>query len=337
MGAGEGLDRSLEISGSTMGTTFSIKVIPGEGEGDRENLRRLIEEALDEVDQKMSTWKQDSEISRFNRQVDSDSFPISGMTFSVLETSLAVSSRSDGAFDVTVGPLVNAWGFGPPGELLETPEQGVLVALSEFTGFRFLSLHKDAGGGFSVMKADPRVQIDLSGVAKGYAVDRVASRLESEAGIQRFMVEVGGEVRTKGTNAQGQNWKIAIESPSSTSRDLHTVVPLGEAAMATSGDYRNYYELEGQRISHTIDPRTGYPIRHGLASVTVVMESCAEADAWATALLVLGDEGVDLAESEGIASLFLFRSVDGKGFEQRVTSAFTQQFGEPRDPTALLE
>jgi thiamine biosynthesis lipoprotein len=167
----------------------------------------------------------------------------------------------------------------------------------------------------------PELTLDLSAIAKGFGVDQVAEALERE-GIEHYMVEVGGEVRTRGSNPSGEAWRIAIEKPDPSHRDMQVILPLNDLSMATSGDYRNYYEEEGRRISHMIDPRSGWPVTHAVASVSVVDEECVQADAFATALLVLGPEGFELAEELGLAAYFLERSPDG-GFTERRTTAFS--------------
>lgn len=292
-----------QLSGKTMGTTWAVKVVglpcaP-------QDAQRAVAAALDGVDQAMSTWKPDSELSRLNRHEGPAPFPLSKATREVLELSLEVSQRSGGAFDVTVGPLVDAWGFGPPGER-EPPTEDAIAALREVVGSRHLEL-SEAG----VTKAQPRVRVDLSAVAKGYGVDRAAAALEA-LGARRYLVEVGGELRARGLNAEGAPWQVGVERPDPGARAVQRVVPLIDAALATSGDYRNFFERGGRRFSHTIDPRTGRPIEHALASVSVVADTCARADAWATALNVLGpDEGLALARRERLSAWFVSRQADG--------------------------
>jgi thiamine biosynthesis lipoprotein len=178
----------------------------------------------------------------------------------------------------------------------------------------------------TIRKLHPNVYVDLSSIAKGYAADRVAEAL-NDMGQTRYLVELGGEMRAAGFNSSQQPWRVAIESPVENERAIERVVPLDNLSMATSGDYRNYYDADGERISHTIDPRTGRPVRHRVAAVTVVDPSCMTADGWATALTALGEaEGFALAESEGLAVLFQLRQDDGS-FEQRPTTAFVERFG----------
>ncbi|MBZ0115152.1 MAG: FAD:protein FMN transferase [Thermoanaerobaculia bacterium] len=327
----------IVVSGPTMGTSYSVKVVfddIGSNSGAlSRDLTIQIERVLDGVDEKMSTWKPESEVSRFNRVRDLEPFPVSRHTLEVVTLAQNISEASGGAFDITVSPLVDAWGFGPPGELPTAPSHEALELLRTETGYGHLSVREeqiDAKTHRFLVKEIPGLEIDLSAIAKGFAVDLVAEELAA-AGYSDFMVEVGGEVRTAGVNSSGIPWRIAIEHPvvdfdgatSPAESGFYAIVPLSGLAMATSGDYRNYHEVEGRRVSHTIDPRTARPIEHRLASVSVVMPRCAAADAWATALTVLGEEGVGVAEKLDLAALFLFRQPDGS-FRQRATPAFAR-------------
>ena len=246
----------------------------------------------------MSNWRQDSELSRFNRSAADVDFVASSATIEVFRIARHVSERSGGAFDVTVGPLVRAWGFGPgtdPTAAPDPPQAAELEAMRAFTGWDGIEIADGV-----LRKRDARLECDLSAVAKGWGVDRVSGAL-AELGFADHLVELGGEVRASGTKPGDRPWRIAIERPDPASRDALEILDLRDVAIATSGDYRNYYERDGQRISHTIDPRRGRPVRHTLASVTVAHSSTAWADAWATALNVLGpEEGPALARAEGL-------------------------------------
>ena len=309
----------VAFSGTTMGTTWNVKVA-GDDLGP-EALRMIgqgIGNALDDVVRRMSTWESSSELSRFNALDSSLPFVITPPVVDVLTIAQAVSRRSNGAFDVTVGPLVEAWGFGRSDPAPSPPSNAEIARLLERVGYRGLRLDARAG---TVIKIHPRAEIDVSAIAKGYGVDRVAEALE-DLGHGDYLVEVGGELRARGRKRGGDDWRVAIERPSEGVRRLHRVLALQDAAMATSGDYRNYYERDGQRLSHTLDPRSGRPIAHALASVSVVHPSATWADAWATALNVLGPEaGYALAESEGLAAHFIVRDPPGE-FETRSTPAF---------------
>jgi len=306
------------FTGATMGTQYSVKVVGSPGGVDVATLEKDIQAALDRVDALMSTYRSDSELSRFNAFDRTDWFPVSAATAEVVEAAVDVGRLSSGAFDVTVGPLVNLWGFGPkkgPAERVPSPAE--IEEAKNQTGLHHLEVRLDP----PAMRKDlPGVYVDLSGVAKGFAVDQVAGLLERR-GVENYMVEVGGEVRTKGRNLQGRPWQIGIESPVVGVRSLQRVVGLEDAAMATSGDYRNYFEVRGVRYSHMLDPRTGRPIAHPLASVSVLDSSCMRADALATALLVLGpEEGYALAEKEDLPALLVIKSDDG--FVEKATPEF---------------
>jgi len=299
---------TTQLSGRTMGTTWTARVVglPVEVKV----ATAAVGDALAAVDSSMSTWKPQSELSRLNRHDDGGVFEVSPALREVLERAAEVSALSGGAFDVTVGPLVNAWGFGPSGGSAP-PDDEALEALRRRVGFRQLTL-TDAG----VVKARGDLEVDLSAIAKGYGVDRAADALE-RLGARRYLIEVGGELRVRGLNADGVPWQVGVERPDPDGRGVQRVVPLTDTALATSGDYRNFYERGGKRVSHTIDPRTGRPIEHALASVTVLDDTCARADALATALNVLGPEaGLALARREKLSALFLVRQPDGGLVEQ---------------------
>jgi len=302
-----------------MGTTWTVTVVtdhlpvitPSE-------LRGIVDDRLGLVDRLMSTYRDDSELSRFNALRESTPFAIAAETASVVGLAVEIGELSDRAFDMTVGPLVEAWGFGPVTATVTAPSEAIIAELLEATGHQHLVFDPSAP---SLAKRVVALELDLSAVAKGYAVDLVAEALVGE-GYERYLVEVGGEVRVHGANPADQPWRLAVERPQEVGRSLHTVVAFGEGSLATSGDYRNYRDLEGVRVSHIIDPRSGRPITHGLASVSVVDPSCARADGLATALLVLGPvDGFALASALDLPALFLERDGDG-GFTERATPRF---------------
>lgn len=299
------------LSGQTMGTSFTVKIVfPIDPDVTQDETAGVIRETVDGVDSRMSTYKADSELSRFNNH-GSEVFDASPEMVEVMIEANRVAEVSGGAFDITIGPLVDAWGFGP-GPVTAPPGDEVIERLLTEHGYRQLEIdHND----LTVRKANPLLRCDLSAIAKGYAVDRVVKRLK-DLGFKDLMVEIGGEVRTSGVNADGLVWRIGVERPQADRSGVWGAVELADTAMATSGDYRNYYERDGIRISHTIDARTGRPVTHRLASVTVVHPSCMTADAFATALSVLGpEEGRAVVEREGLAVLFLIRTEDGE-FEE---------------------
>jgi thiamine biosynthesis lipoprotein len=302
-----------------MGTSWNVKVA---GDDLRPDAMRAIgaaiEEALDDVVGRMSTWEEHSELSRFNAMDSTAPFPVSPSVVAVLDVAQKVSRRSGGAFDVTVGPLVDAWGFGSQGSTPSPPSEMAIQLLLQRVGYRGLKIDP---GTNSLEKSHPQMRIDVSAIAKGYGVDRV-DRALAALGHRDYLVEIGGELLARGRRNDGRVWRVAIERPTEEIGTVHRVLELQDRAMATSGDYRNYYEIDGKRFSHTLDPRSGRPITHSLASVSVIHESATWADAWATALNVLGPgAGYALADAEGLAAYFIVGQ-GPEGFESRWTPAF---------------
>ena len=243
-----------------------------------------------------------------------------------MKEALRVSRLSGGAFDISVAPLVDLWGFGPSSREDTIPSDADVQARLKLTGYTHLYLQENP----RAMRKDlPSLSVDLSAIAKGYAVDQVVSYLDS-LNLSDYLVEIGGELRAKGNNAQGHPWNVAIEQPNSKVRTVHRVVHLENQAVATSGDYRNFFERGGVKFSHTINPNTGRPITHNLTSVTVIAESCMKADALATAFLVLGPEaGYALARREQVASLFI--STNDDGYLERATPAIQAHLGTGKE------
>jgi len=284
-----------------MGTTYSITVVADQLPPD--DLSQQIDRLLSKVDRSMSTYKDESEISRFNRLSVGQTQKISSEFAEVIRISQKIWHQSNGAFDPTIGPLVDLWGFGPVDREGQVPSSESIEQVLSNVGFESIILED-----LTLSKLAP-VALDVSAVAKGYAVDLVANHLEMLA-LPDYLVEIGGEIRVSGTNPDGQPWRIALEQPQLFAA-VDRVIEISDIAIATSGDYRNYFEKDGVRYSHTIDPRTGMPIRHKLASVSVIAESCAEADAWATALSVMGAvESKKLANQLGLAVYMLVREDD---------------------------
>ena len=311
-------DKTWEISGPVFGTSYHINVVLAGDQERLENLASGIDEVLEKVDASMSTWREDSELSRFNQRTDqSEWVPISAGFLEVLQKAEEISVMTDGAFDVTIGPVVNLWGFGPQARPEQIPSEETLEKALAATGYEKLELRAEP----PAVRATPPQYVDLSAIAKGYGVDAVARFLDSE-GVEAYLVEIGGEVRVSGRKPDGSTWRLAIEQPMSEGREVNRVVALESRAMATSGDYRNYYESEGRRYSHTIDPETGRPIGHKLASVTVIADDCMTADALATGFDVMGYERAnELAVRENIPAYFIVRTDDG--FETHQTPAFS--------------
>lgn len=306
-----------ELSGNTMGTTFSVLLVAPSEALSKETLEARIVETLERIENLASTWREDSEISRFNANPSDGWIDVSAVFCEAIDQALEVSRQSGGAFDITVGPLVNLWGFGPDGDAREPPTEDELLAVTRLVGYNGLQTRCAQP---AVQKRRGGIYVDLSGWAKGYAVDELALLLDAHD-LQDYLVEIGGELRVRGHNADGRKWAVAVETPSTTKRSAHSVLRVSNTSVATSGDYRNYFDHDGRRYSHTIDARTGKPVSHDLAAVTVVNQSAAYADAMATALLVLGPEaGPTLAKKLDIAAYFLVRSK--AGIEELTTPEF---------------
>ena len=306
----------ITISGPTMGTTFQVKIVQREITLSADVLEREINVRLTEVNRQMSTYRDNSEITQFNRSRSTDWFGVSSDFAYVLHIAREISTWSDGAFDVTIGPLVNLWGFGPNAIPDRIPSPDSIVAYRALVGYKKILIDLSAP---ALKKELPEIYCDLSAVAKGFGVDRVASYLDS-LGINHYFIEIGGELRTKGHNHLRQPWRIGIASPAGQG-ELQKALALNNMSMATSGDYHNYFERDGVRYSHTIDPRTGRPITHALASVSVIHKSCAYADGLATAINVMGPEkGFAFAEKRNLAVFMIVRQEDG--FVEKMTSDF---------------
>ncbi len=307
----------LALQGTTMGTGYSIQVVDLPPGLERQHLQTAIDRELERVNDLMSTYRESSELSRFNRSRSKNWFAVSPALALLVEEAQQTSEASGGAFDATVGPLVNLWGFGPGGGHDSLPSDVQIAEAQARVGHEKLRVRTDPA---ALRKSEPALHLDLSAIAKGYGVDRIAELLD-EAGVHNYLVEIGGELRGRGYNGRGQPWRIAVERPAPGVREVYSVVELRGGAMATSGDYRNFFEADGKLYSHTIDPRTGRPVNHRLASVTVLAPTAARADALATAFLVLGPEtGLALAESLRTAALFILRTPDG--YADRQSSLF---------------
>lgn len=309
--------QQVALSGNTMGTTYHIKYIVDGDAPEAENVQQRIDELLEEVNDQMSTYRPTSELSQFNQQQTTDAFEVSPETATVVKEAIRLSELTEGALDVTVGPLVNLWGFGPEARPDKVPSDEELAARREMIG-----VHHLAVDGNMLRKDLPSLYVDLSTIAKGWGVDVVAEYLKS-IGIHRYMVEVGGELRLKGANAEGIDWRIAIEKPTVDTRQVELIVQPGDMAMATSGDYRNYFERDGIRYSHIIDPNTGKPISNKVVSVTALHPSCMTADGLATGLMVLGEEkGLQVANENDLAVFMIVKTEDG--FKEVYSDAFAK-------------
>ena len=299
-----------------MGTTYNVKFVSIDAVNKLE-LTQQIEQSLIDINLLMSTYIQDSELSRFNQWNSVKPFPMSATTLKVLNEAKRLSDMSEGMLDVTVGPLVNLWGFGPKSQPVKIPTEALINMTRKLVGIDKLTI-----GPSWASKAEPALYVDLSTIAKGYAVDQLAELLGTHA-ITNYLVEIGGEMRLSGVKASGTPWKIAIEKPETEQRAVQKIISIGTNAVATSGDYRNYYESDGVRYSHLINPNTGYPISHNLVSVTVVHPSSMTADGLATALNVMGkDKALALAETFNIAVLLITKEKDS--FTEYTSAKFEQ-------------
>ena len=311
----------VQCRGTTMGTVpFCVKVgsrQPAENIAEQEKeLLETVQSVLDLIDSLMSTYRTDSEVFRFNDSSSTDWFPVSPETAQVVQVALDVSELTRGTFDITVGPLVNRWGFGPE-EYSALPTQDEIDEILQSVGYQHLTVQMSPP---SLKKEVPHLKIDLSGIAKGFAVDQVAAALE-KTGIKNYMIEIGGETRTAGEKSPGKPWTIGIEIPTPLwfgEPKIQCKIHLGSQSMATSGDYQNFVDYKGIRFSHIIDPRTGWPVEKSqmdlpgsqlrLGSLSVVDSTCVRADALTKGFYILGvEEGLKLADAHGIAVLFLLR------------------------------
>lgn len=311
-------DGAHSVSGKTMGTTYNVKVARASGSLDGDVLASRIQASLDGVESLMSTYRPTSELSLFNADGADSSRSVSSDTARVIETALAMAEMTDGAFDPTVGPLVDLWGFGPNGGRADLPEDTEISAAMSDLGYRNILVANQ-----ELTKTSP-ARLDLSGIAKGFGVDKVAELLDAE-GIEHYLVEVGGEVRTRGLSPEDRAWRLGIEKPNPATRDIQRIVGLSGHALASSGNYRIFFEADSQRYAHIIDPRTGRPLTHDLASATVIARTTTQADALSTAMLVMGsDAAMDFARDNDIAA-FLISGRDGS-FTDAASPAFERLF-----------
>lgn len=301
----------LTLRGDTMGTRYSVLLVDPLDELQLDTLRAEIQQRLNEIDALASTYGTTSELSRFNRNASTQPISVSAELCAMISSALAISQDTGGAFDITVGSLVNLWGFGPDLRTNEPPSSDELQRAHASTGFRKIEANCDLG---TVRKSNSNIKVDLSGWAKGYATDQLAQLL-GDAGQDNFLVEIGGEIRAQGVNAESMPFAIALESPKTESRTIPVIINLSNAGVATSGSYRNFFNHDGLSYSHAIDPRTGQAVTHPLLAVTVVHPSTAYADAIATALLILGsNDGLALANQLDIAAYFAISNSGGTDY-----------------------
>lgn len=301
-----------------MGTSYHIQVVAQPNAPDLDNLRKQVDAKLEWINNLMSTWREDSEISRLNRAPSQTWFPLSAETYYVIDLAQTISQQTHGAFDITVGPLVDLWGFGAKHSDENIPDASQIKQAMAQTGYAHIILDPAT---HAIKKQIP-LELNLSAIAKGYGVDTLAELLDKH-GHTAYLVEIGGEIRVRGRKPDGSYWKLAIESPIPQAQRAYQILTLTDQGIATSGDYRNYFNKDGRRFSHIIDPVTGRPIAHNLESVTVISDTTARADALATALMVMGEErGVQFCEQQNIAAYFIYKQ--GDKLLNRMTPGFKQ-------------
>ncbi|HIH9441054.1 TPA: FAD:protein FMN transferase ApbE [Klebsiella variicola subsp. variicola] len=306
------------LDGKTMGTFWRVSVI-GVDEAKAEALRAKVQAQLDADDRLLSTWKNDSALMRFNHAADTRPWPVSEAMADIVTLSLRIGAKTHGAMDITVGPLVNLWGFGPDKQPVATPDAQAIAAAKARTGLQHLQVINQSGRQF-LQKDIPDLFVDLSTVGEGYAADHLARLMEQE-GISRYLVSVGGALVSRGMNGEGKPWRVAIQKPTDRENAVQAIVDINGHGISTSGSYRNYYELDGKRISHVIDPQTGQPITHKLVSVTVIAPTALEADGWDTGLMVLGPEKAQqVVREQGLAVYMIVK--EGEGFKTWMSPQF---------------
>ncbi|MEP3048192.1 MAG: FAD:protein FMN transferase [Roseibium sp.] len=313
----------LELSGSTMGTNYSVTALDPDRNIDKAALQKALEASLQEVNAQMSNWDMTSEVSRFNAHASTSPMKVSKALAKVVQASKEINQASDGQFDITLGPVIEAWGFGAKNAGQRPAADSNTVANAQQVAGQTQGLTVD---GTHLSKSIPGTQLYLPSIGKGFGVDQLAAVVKS-FGLTDFMVDIGGDIYVSGRNADSFDWQIGIETPDSISQKAFQVASVSNLGMATSGDYRNYFERDGERFSHIIDAHTGQPIKHKTASVTVLAENTMQADAWATAMLVLGTErGLEIANQRDLAVLFIDRATNSgnNGFTSAVSDRFAQ-------------
>ena len=303
-------EREVKITGQTMGTVYQVKVVTENGI-DAEKLKKSIKNRLKKINQSMSTYIPESEISRFN-DLDQigQTFKVSEDFWTVMTMAKQIYGLTEGAWDGTVAPLVNLWGFGSKKTVDRVPSETAINALLPAIGFDLIEM----GAGRQLVKKDVAVTLDLASIAKGYAVDQVARLLEEKM-FHHYLVEVGGETYAAGHRLDGQPWRVGINRPERKAPfdAVYKVVFLSDRALATSGDYRNYFESNGRFYGHVLDPRNGYPVANGIVSVSILADTCTLADGLATGIMVMGvEKGLALVDRlKQVECLIVARSPDG--------------------------
>ncbi len=309
-------DLVLELSGLTMGTTYKVVAVDPSHQLSKAEIGAAITTALSDVNKQMSNWDAQSEISRFNTQSGTAPRPVSPALAEVMQAAETVYRASEGRFDTTMGPLIELWGFGAQGTQSQPDVATIAAALRKSGHENTLRV-----GDGALSKLQPDAQVYLAAIGKGFGADQVGRSLEA-LGITDYLIEIGGDLYASGRNPDGQPWQIGIETPDARNRSVMEVIGVSGHGLASSGDYRNYFEEDGRRFSHVIDPATGYPIEHRTASATVLADSAMLADAWATAMLVLGRErGLEIAEATNLAVHFVERDADVSELRFKTTAS----------------
>jgi thiamine biosynthesis lipoprotein len=322
--AGCGNGESMEsFGGPTMGSTYSIKYVHHAGMPEATRVRSEVEGILGEVDRQLSTYRNDSDIARFNALPANSCQKMPGSVLELVRTGEQLSAQSEGSYDLTVEPLMNLWGFGPQGREEKVPDAAALAEVMQRVGHQHLHISGDQ------LCKDAAVEVDFNSIAAGYAVDTIAARLDA-LGIHDYLAEATGELKAKGRKLDGSSWRIALEEPRDDQQIAERIIDVDGYGVSTSGDYRNYFLQDGRRYSHTFDARTGAPVLHDLASVTVIHPSALMADGLSTLLLILGPERAwDYAEKHDIGAFFVIRA--DTGFVVRTNAAFERLSGKKTD------
>ena len=321
---------SMVLEGKTMGTVWRVSLAGVDSER-KAALQQRIQQQLDSDDAELSTWKPTSVLSRFNQSSELTPQPISENMADIVTLALRIGAKTGGAMDITVGPLVNLWGFGPTKQPTRTPDEAEIAAAKAQTGLQHLRVVQGAGGQW-LQKDLPGLYVDLSTVGEGFATDHLA-RLMEQLGINNYLVSVGGAVLSRGLNARHQPWRVAIQKPTDRENAVQARVDLQGHGISTSGSYRNYYELDGKRVSHVIDPVTGRPIEHKLVSATVIATTALEADGWDTGLMVLGSEKAKALAIQQQLAVYLI-SKEGDGFVSWMSPQFAAFLIKPESTGA---
>lgn len=315
----------VEIHGRTMGTFYGVKVV-GDFPGGQQALQTQVDSLLKHYNDEISTYDPNSSLSKFNQQQTTTPFPVSQEMADIVISALRVGQRTQGVLDVTVGPLVNLWGFGPDKRPVKTPTDEQITAARQRVGIQHL--HVDVSADHAALRKDvPNIYVDLSTIGEGFGADKVAEFLESR-GVHNYLVEIAGASRSRGVNAKGDPWKLAIQKPTDELDEVQAIIKPDGRAISTSGSYRNYYELDGKRYSHIIDPATGKPITHRLVSATVITPTALEADGLDTALMVMGPEKAMAFAKQQRLAVYLVIKTD-KGFKAEYSESFEPYLVQP--------